>query len=94
MQSIDSSDELPAELHEASSPPPGPAEDEPTGPEEGAPGDSEGLRRGSAESEAVGIEPHEETDRAAGGSPNEWQDIDLVITCRHAFTYSEGSQVM
>lgn len=77
VQSIDSSDELPAELHEASSPPPGPAEDEPTGPEEGAPGDSEGLRRGSAESEAVGIEPHEETDRAAGGSPNEWQDIDL-----------------
>uniref|UniRef100_A0A8C3W470 DNA excision repair protein ERCC-5 n=1 Tax=Catagonus wagneri TaxID=51154 RepID=A0A8C3W470_9CETA len=76
VQSINSSDELPAELHQASSPPPGPGEEEPTGPEEEASGDSEGPPRGSSESGAAGTEPHEETEKDAGGSPNEWQDID------------------
>ena len=88
MQSIKSSDELQAELQEASRPPSGQGEEEPTGTEkEEATGDSEGLPREISESEAVATEKHGETEKDAEDSLHEWQDIDLVITWRRAFTH-------
>lgn len=81
MQSISSSDELRAELQEASRPPSGQGQEEPTGTEkEEATSDSEGLPREISESEAVAIERREETEKDAEDSLHEWQDIDLVIT--------------
>lgn len=78
VQSIKSSDELQAELQEASRPPSGQGEEEPTGTEkEEATGDSEGLPREISESEAVATEKHGETEKDAEDSLHEWQDIDL-----------------
>ncbi|XP_027413736.1 DNA repair protein complementing XP-G cells isoform X4 [Bos indicus x Bos taurus] len=78
VQSINSSDELQAELQEASRPPSGQSEEEPTGTEkEEATGDSEGLPREISESEAVATEKHGETEKDAEDSLHEWQDIDL-----------------
>lgn len=79
MQSINSSDELQAELYEASRPPSEQGEEEPVGTEtQEAKGDPQGLPRGNSEREAVGTEPPEEKD--ADDLLNEWQDVDLVIT--------------
>ena len=81
MQSINSSDELQAELHEASRPPSGQDEEEPVGTEkQEATGDSQGLPRDNSEREAVDLEPPEETEKDADDLLNEWQDVDLVIT--------------
>lgn len=78
VQNISSSDELRAELQEASRPPSGQGEEEPTGTEkEEATSDSEGLPREISESEAVAIERREETEKDAEDSLHEWQDIDL-----------------
>ncbi|XP_059758849.1 DNA excision repair protein ERCC-5 isoform X3 [Balaenoptera ricei] len=78
VQSINSSDELQAELHEASRPPSGQGEEEPVGTEkQEATGDSQGLPRDNSEREAVDIEPPEETEKDADDLLNEWQDVDL-----------------
>ncbi|KAM9049220.1 DNA excision repair protein ERCC-5 isoform 2-T2 [Megaptera novaeangliae] len=78
VQSINSSDELQAELHEASRPPSGQGEEEPVGTEkQGATGDSQGLPRDNSEREAVDFEPPEETEKDADDLLNEWQDVDL-----------------
>ncbi|XP_057562984.1 basic immunoglobulin-like variable motif-containing protein isoform X1 [Hippopotamus amphibius kiboko] len=70
VQSIKSSDELQAELLEASRPPSGQGEEEQIGAEEQeATGDSGGLPRDSLE--------REETEKDADDSLSEWQDIDL-----------------
>lgn len=79
MKSVTSNDELQDELHEASKPPSGQGEEELIGTKkEEATGDSEDLRDNS-ESEALDVEPHEETEKDADDSFNEWQDINLVI---------------
>ncbi|XP_059936236.1 DNA excision repair protein ERCC-5 [Mesoplodon densirostris] len=78
VQSINSSDELQAELHEASRPPSGQVEEEPVGTEtQEATGDSQGLPRDNSEREAVDTEPPEETEKDADDLLNEWQDVDL-----------------
>ncbi|KAJ8787309.1 hypothetical protein J1605_005895 [Eschrichtius robustus] len=78
VQSINSSDELQAELHEASRPPSGQGEEEPVGTEkQEATGDSQGLPRDNSEREAVDFEPPEETEKDADDLLNEWQDVDL-----------------
>ncbi|KAI5269310.1 Dna Repair Protein Complementing Xp-G Cells [Manis pentadactyla] len=78
VQSVISDGELEAELHEASQPPPGQDEGELIGTEkEEASGDSDGLLRDNSETEALGPEPHEEAEKDADDSPNEWQDINL-----------------
>ncbi|XP_055282627.1 DNA excision repair protein ERCC-5 isoform X3 [Moschus berezovskii] len=78
VQSINSSDELQAESPEVSRPPSGQGEEELTGTEkEESTGGSEGLPRAISETEAMAVERHEETEKDADGSLNEWQDIDL-----------------
>ncbi|XP_039111640.1 DNA repair protein complementing XP-G cells isoform X2 [Hyaena hyaena] len=78
VQSVPSSDELQAELHEASRPPSGQDEEESIGTEtEEATADSEGLLRHDSGSEALDIEPCEEAEKEADSSLNEWQDINL-----------------
>uniref|UniRef100_UPI003D9C7350 DNA excision repair protein ERCC-5 n=1 Tax=Equus caballus TaxID=9796 RepID=UPI003D9C7350 len=77
VKSVTSNDELQDELHEASKPPSGQGEEELIGTKkEEATGDSEDLRDNS-ESEALDVEPHEETEKDADDSFNEWQDINL-----------------
>lgn len=88
MRSIISDDEPQAELSEASKPFSGQSEEEPIGTKkEEATGDSEGLLRDNPESEALGIEPHEETEKDTDSSFTEWQDIDLVIMLWCSLTY-------
>ncbi|XP_072832615.1 basic immunoglobulin-like variable motif-containing protein isoform X5 [Vicugna pacos] len=78
VRSVNSDDELQAELHEASKPPSGQGEEELVGTErEESPRDSEGLLRDHSEREAMDPEPLEETAREADDAPSEWQDIDL-----------------
>ncbi|XP_004310696.1 DNA excision repair protein ERCC-5 [Tursiops truncatus] len=78
VQSINSSDELQAELYEASRPPSEQGEEEPVGTEtQEATGDPQGLPRDNSEREAVGTEPPEETEKDADDLLNEWQDVDL-----------------
>ncbi|KAF5920367.1 hypothetical protein HPG69_009617 [Diceros bicornis minor] len=78
VRSVISDDELQDELHEASKPPCGQGEEEliETRKEE-ATGDSEDLPRDDSESEALDIEPREETEKDEEDSFNEWQDINL-----------------
>ncbi|XP_014637347.1 PREDICTED: DNA repair protein complementing XP-G cells [Ceratotherium simum simum] len=78
VRSVISDDELQDELHEASKPPSGQGEEEliETRKEE-ATGDSEDLPRDDSESEALDIEPREETEKDTEDSFNEWQDINL-----------------
>uniref|UniRef100_A0A452RVT1 DNA excision repair protein ERCC-5 n=1 Tax=Ursus americanus TaxID=9643 RepID=A0A452RVT1_URSAM len=78
VQSIISNDELQAELHEASESPSGQDEEELIGTrKEEATGDSEGLLTHDSGSEALDTEPHEEAEKDADSSLNEWQDINL-----------------
>ncbi|XP_016059339.1 PREDICTED: DNA repair protein complementing XP-G cells isoform X1 [Miniopterus natalensis] len=78
VQSVISDDEPQIELAEASKPPSGRGEEELTGTtKEEATGDSEGPLGDSSESEPLGIEQHEETEKDADDSLNEWQDINL-----------------
>ncbi|XP_025730408.1 basic immunoglobulin-like variable motif-containing protein isoform X1 [Callorhinus ursinus] len=78
VQSIISNDELQAELHEASKSPSRQDEEELIGTKkEEATGDSEGLLRYNSGSEALDTEPHEEAEKDADSSLNEWQDINL-----------------
>ncbi|XP_034521344.1 DNA repair protein complementing XP-G cells isoform X1 [Ailuropoda melanoleuca] len=78
VQSIISNDELQAELHEASESPSRQDEEEPIGTrKEEATGDSEGLLTHDSGSEALDTEPHEEAEKDADSSLNEWQDINL-----------------
>ncbi|XP_066093411.1 basic immunoglobulin-like variable motif-containing protein isoform X4 [Saccopteryx bilineata] len=78
VQSVISSDEeLQTEFTEASRPPSEQGEEELIGTrKEEATGDSEGLGDNS-ESEPLSLEPHEETEKDANDSLNEWQDINL-----------------
>ncbi|XP_030878574.1 DNA repair protein complementing XP-G cells [Leptonychotes weddellii] len=79
VQSINSNDELQAELHEASKSPSRQDEEELIGTKkEEATGDSEGLLRPNSGSEASDTEPHEEAEKDADRSLNEWQDINLT----------------
>lgn len=88
MHSIISDDEPQANLAEAFKPPSGQDEEELIGTKkEEATGDSEGLLGDNSESEALNIEPQEETEENADSSFNEWQDINLVIILHHALTY-------
>ncbi|KAK2496976.1 hypothetical protein MC885_006986 [Smutsia gigantea] len=73
VQSVMSDGELEAELHEAFKLPPGQDEEELIGTKkEEASSDSDGLLRDNSE-----IEPHEEVEKDADDSLNEWQDINL-----------------
>ncbi|KAM7111483.1 DNA excision repair protein ERCC-5 isoform 1-T1 [Molossus nigricans] len=78
VQSVPSDDEPQAELAEASKPSSGQGEEEliETKKEE-AIGDSEDLLRDNSESEPMGFESHEQTEKDADDSLNEWQDINL-----------------
>ncbi|XP_039705223.1 basic immunoglobulin-like variable motif-containing protein isoform X1 [Pteropus medius] len=78
VHSIISDDEPQANLAEAFKPPSGQDEEELIGTKkEEATGDSEGLLGDNSESEALNIEPQEETEENADSSFNEWQDINL-----------------
>ncbi|XP_015442835.1 DNA repair protein complementing XP-G cells isoform X1 [Pteropus alecto] len=78
VHSIISDDEPQANLAEDFKPPSGQDEEELIGTKkEEATGDSEGLLRDNSESEALNIEPQEETEENADSSFNEWQDINL-----------------
>lgn len=58
-------------------------EEEPRGtPQAGTSRDTE-LRQDSSDSEDVTKEEHKNADRDAESSPNEWQDINLVIMEYH-----------
>ncbi|KAL2770452.1 DNA excision repair protein ERCC-5 [Daubentonia madagascariensis] len=78
VQSVLSEDELQAELHEASKPFSGQSEEELIGTkEEGATADTRSLPRDNSESTDLDIEAHEEAEKDADDSLNEWQDINL-----------------
>ncbi|KAM8786336.1 DNA excision repair protein ERCC-5 [Rhynchonycteris naso] len=76
VQSIISDEEPQTEFTEASKPPSEQGEEELIGTRKEATGDFENLQDNS-ESEPLGIEPHEETEKEANDSLNEWQDINL-----------------
>ncbi|XP_037655624.1 DNA repair protein complementing XP-G cells isoform X2 [Choloepus didactylus] len=80
VDSVISNSEPQAELHEASKPSSEQGENpvaEEEAKKEVATGDAESLLRDSSENEDSDIEPHEEAEKVADDSFNEWQDIDL-----------------
>nr|KAF6427479.1 hypothetical protein HJG63_004588 [Rousettus aegyptiacus] len=77
VHSVISDDEPQANLAEAFKPPSGQDEEELIGTKKEDTGDSEGLIRDNSESEALDIEPQEETEENADSSFNEWQEINL-----------------
>lgn len=85
MHSVISDDEPEANLAETFKPPSGQDEEELIGTKKEAIGDSEGLLRDNSESEALDIEPQEDTEENAESS-FEWQDINLVIMLQCALT--------
>uniref|UniRef100_A0A2K5QE69 DNA excision repair protein ERCC-5 n=1 Tax=Cebus imitator TaxID=2715852 RepID=A0A2K5QE69_CEBIM len=77
VKSVISNEELQAELHETSTPPSEPGEQELIGTrEEEAPAESESLPRDNSEREDEDGEP-QEAEKDAEESLHEWQDIDL-----------------
>ncbi|XP_045423521.1 DNA excision repair protein ERCC-5 [Lemur catta] len=78
VQSVVSDDELQAELHEASKSPSEQSEEELTGTkEEEATADTGSLPRDTSERTDLDIEAHQEAEKDADDSLNEWEDINL-----------------
>lgn len=78
-----SDDDLQAEFHEASKPPSEQGEEEQKGAE-AATSDSQHVLQDSEDSD---IQELKETEKDADGSPNEWEDINLVIMWHCVLTY-------